>query len=149
MRFFKLRPPPQTDPVFGKLGFKRGSWEGQFTLPGETEPTVVSIEADQDGPRPEQRRIFEELVSQFPITARSISTALFDLYRPYLELDNWEGPKADSPQSLREMLGLDCITILKNDPPELLFGFLGDVWPDAMFTVSIDNGHARPISLDD
>lgn len=94
------------------------------------------------------RARFQALRDNYPALVPKIQEALFSLLAPSLLEPSWEGPNPASPTDLWLMLTLDGIFI-NPDRAELLFGFSGDVWPDVMFSVSVDGMLVKPIALDD
>lgn len=150
MGWWKARPGKTIDdPVLGSLELKRGEWRGRKTVPGEDAPALLCVRAGPAGPGEAERLAFARLLEALASHADSISAVLFELYRPYLDVPDWNGPMASSATQLRPMLELSVITIDGNQPEELLFGFRGDQWPDATFVIQFDGTGFRPVSLDD
>lgn len=151
MVWWKKARPSRTidDPVLGSLALERGGWRGHVTVPGEDGPALLCVRAGPAGPGEVERLAFARLLEAFPSQADSIAAALFELYRPYLEVPEWNGPMASSAAQLRRMLELSVITIEGSHPDELIFGFRGDQWPDASFVIQFDGSRFRPVSLDD
>ena len=63
---------------------------------------LVAIESDEEGPNDAHRSAFERLPGELATHHEAISAALFDLYRPYQELADWQGPRAHSPEALNK-----------------------------------------------
>ena len=148
MGLWKRRSATRDDPVFGRLSRDRGGWLVVSSTLGPNLP-VVSIDADEKGPSDLQRSAYQQLQSQLVVLAEQLSQALYELYAPYLDVPNWEGPRTDSASHLRAMLELSSVRILQEGVSELLFAFKGDVWPDAMFVIEIRDEKVRGVSLDD
>jgi len=47
------------------------------------------------------------------------------------------------------MLELDEMVVIDSSTVELLYGFKGEIWPDAAFNIRVDNMFVSAISLDD
>jgi hypothetical protein len=151
MRWWKSRRRNKTidDPALGSLELRDGEWCGQATFPGEEGPALLSVRAGPAGPGEPERLAYARLLAALPSQADSIAAALFELYRPYLDLPVWDGPPASSATQLRALLELSAIIVSGTRPAELIFGFRGDRWPDATFVLEFDGAQIRPVSLDD
>ena len=151
MGWWKKARPGKTiaDPVLGSLGLERGEWRGRLTVPGEDGPALLCVRAGPAGPGEVERLAFARLREALANQADSVAAALFELYRPYLEMPEWEGPAASSAAQLRAMLELSVMIIDGSHPDELIFGFRSDQWPDASFVIQFDGTQFRPVSLDD
>jgi hypothetical protein len=148
MNLWKRRPETVDDPVFGRLTRGKHNWSVESSESNATRPSIYLAGGDTV-PTEAQRTAHRQLETLLAGHALEVSKALYDLYAPYLELPDWEGPRPDSAAALRTMLQLDSVTYAPDGAVELLYGFVGDAWPDAMFTVEIRNGSVRGVCLDD
>ena len=150
MSLFESRKKKLVDPVFGRLTYARKQWEGEISMKGASLPVTVWIDADPEGPNQDHREAFNKLATLLERGSAEIARALYTLYAPWLSVADFEVPRPDSPEELRAMLELDAIAISSSKPAQLLFGFAGEVWPDASFQIEIaGDGSVRPVSLDD
>ena len=148
MGLWKRRPVVRDDAVFGRIVRDEHGWTVEASDREEHFP-LISVAAGDDGPTNAQRSAHQQLQSQLNEFADDLTAALYNLYAPYLDTSDWEGPRPDTPKALREMLELSSVRYSEDAVPEFLFAFKGDVWPDAMFTVEIRNGRVRGVALDD
>lgn len=96
--------------------------------PAGDEKLSVSISRMEQNPTVEDRRVFTEFATNYPLLVPLLSAELFKLWR---------------------MLRLEVVYIFPRKPLQLLFAFRGDVWPDAIFNVAVDGTHVEGLSLDD
>lgn len=130
-------------------------WEGCVTFPPTGEEVTLWIPGEAVE-RPEAlRSAFEILCGRYVEGKEGIARALFDLYRPNHEHFDLDGDErgAPDPASAREMLELvDLFAVELGSPGHglLHFAFREEAgWPDAMFTVSLDEEGAKGVALDD
>lgn len=151
MRWFGRKAPRTVDdPVFGRLTLRQHSgWYGEVSSPISGERLVVSISSLDEPPGAQDRQAFSEFVARFPQLVPALSSELFELLEPSTRIPGWEGPTPETAEELWKMVRLESLHISTGRPLELLFAFRGEVWPDAMFTVTVDAANVRGVSLDD
>src|SRR5262245_59083125 len=137
------------DPILGTIRYDGTDWKATDAIARESDSVLVAMESGEEGPNDSHRSAFQRLAGELALHHEAISAALFDLYRPYQEFDAWQGPRAQSPEILRTMLELSNVRIDVGGVIELIFGFRGDRWPDAMFVLELDARGVRAVSLDD
>src|SRR4029453_7956269 len=148
MGLWRRRAKAREDAIFGRIVRDRHGWTVEASGSDKNHP-VISLIGGDDGPTDAQRLAHQQLPRQLNEFAEDLTSALYELYAPYLDLSDWEGPRPDSAKALREMVELSSITYLEDGVPELLFAFKGDLWPDATFVVEIRGGKVRGVALDD
>ena len=148
MRLWKHRAVTRDDAVFGRIVRDRHGWSVEAS-DSEQHPYLISVAAGDEGPTEAQRLAHQRLQSQLRDFTDDLTAALYELYTPYLDVPDWEGPRPGSATALREMLELSSVRYLEDATPALLFAFKGDVWPDAMFSIEIRDGRVRGVALDD
>ena len=79
-----LSPLRMTDTDFGNLMFmhfskfpERSYWEGEWTFPCTGSPVAIALQGGENGPRPEAREFYLNLIGSFP--------QILTLCRPRLE----------------------------------------------------------------
>jgi hypothetical protein len=148
MALWFREPEILDDPVLGRLTRRQNRWIVKGGSDSYSDPQV-SLSSAPSIPTGAQRSACQQLTATLAERADDLSRAAYDLYSPYLETKNWEGPRPGSASELKVMLQLDGVHILSDGVIELLYGFVGDLWPDAMLTLKIENGVVRGESLDD
>jgi hypothetical protein len=134
------------DPIFGHLRQRKDWWLGETVWLNPAHMISVSIEGS-DEPSPGDRTAFLAVREKYGDLLPLIGEALFELWgKPDA---SWEGPNPSSSQELLALLELDCVFVKSSGRVELLYGFAGDVWPDAMLTVAVEGGRVKPVSFDD
>jgi len=135
------------DPVFGPLRQKKAWWEGEASWPQSASRVTVSVHRSPGEPSAEDRNAFLSVRDGYNSLLPAISEALFRLWgKPDAK---WDGPNPSSPQELLQLLELSCVFVEPSARVELLYGFAGEVWPDAMLTVAVQAGTVEPVSFDD
>ena len=79
-----LKPPRIVDPDFGSLHFihiskrpERSYWEGEWVFPGTDTVVAISLDGDENGPKPRTREFYLGLPARF--------TQILTLSRPQLQ----------------------------------------------------------------
>jgi hypothetical protein len=109
----------------------------------------ILVARTEEGPTDADRQRLLAFRSSYPEIVPSLKAELWRLFEPSVNLPDWDGPNARTPDELWEMLQLESASIYPDKPLELLFAFRGDAWPDAMFSVAVDGVKAWGLSLDD
>jgi hypothetical protein len=137
------------DPVFGPLRRRKGSWTGVVDWRFGNRRLPISVCRVSEEPNEADHEAYRNLVENYPKLLPAIRLALFRLWRTASREPDAVGPRPSSPEELFDMLQMDGLFIKPTDRVELLFGFAGDAWPDAMFTVAVRDESVEPIALDD
>jgi hypothetical protein len=151
MGWFSRNPKPQiTDPVFGALELQApGGWIGEVTSPIDRQRVMLSVVRKLGPPNEEDRRTFQELYDNFSTLVPSLRGELFRLWVPELEVGSWDETAPRTPEGLWDMLQLESLMIFPDSKIRLGFAFVGEFWPDAMFSVDVQHLQVKGISLDD
>lgn len=151
MGFFTRSTKQQIkDPVFGNLTLGRHGWEGgQIVLGDHLHMVSVLVERADEPPQERDRSTIKAFLSHYDQLVPAIRTALFELWQPFLETAQQESIWPTSSHALWHMLQLETLTVRLSGTVELTYAFAGDVWPDAMLSVHVNDMAVIPGSLDD
>lgn len=148
-----IRKPTQTiaDPIFGQLTLNRSfGWEGTVPSPVSGETMSVFIYRKDSNPTTEDHTIYSRFTENFASLVPEAKQELLSLLLPYLEEPDWEGPFVKTADELWHKLQLENISIFPGKPLQISFAFRDDdIWPDAIFNLSINETKVEGISLDD
>lgn len=138
------------DPVLGQLTRERHGWTG--TIPSPTGKGFVHLRiaecAQQDTVEIDSSSLMKFLDNYAEMTD-SLRLALFELFKPYLPDPLWKDNWPTSAEALWDILQLEEIELKPTGELGLSYAFIGDIWPDAMFSLLVDGAPVNPMALDD